>query len=64
MKKYNLFSILIGFFVIIQSIFFCKTIAVSIALFLLGILNLFLGFNGLEWYMKKVSEKRKNKNPF
>ena len=66
MKKKNVFNLVIGILVILQSIFLTKIFALSVTLFVLGILNLFIGFGGIEFIIKKIDEKKKfdNKNPF
>jgi len=56
MKNFKLFNIVIGIIVILQSILL--TGYMSPILFLLGLLNLFFGFGGIEWYQER---KRKNK---
>jgi len=55
MKNFKLFNIVIGIIVILQSILLPGYM--SPILFLLGLLNLFFGFGGLEWY-----QERKKKN--
>jgi hypothetical protein len=56
MKNFKLFNIVIGIIVILQSILLPGYM--SPILFLLGLLNLFFGFGGLEWYQER---KKKNK---
>lgn len=56
MKNFKLFNIVIGIIVILQSILLPGYM--SPILFLLGLLNLFFGFGGIEWYQER---KRKNK---
>jgi predicted DNA repair protein MutK len=68
MKKKNVFNLAIGIFVILQSIFFPINFMTPI-LFILGILNLFIAFGGVEWVIQKYQERKEkknfgNKNPF
>lgn len=68
MKKKNVFNLAIGIFVILQSIFFPINFMTPI-LFILGILNLFIAFGGVEWAIQKYQERQDkknfgNKNPF
>lgn len=55
-KNFKMFNIVVGIFVTLQSILLPGYM--SPILFLLGIVNLFFGFGGLEWYQER---KRKNK---
>jgi uncharacterized RDD family membrane protein YckC len=67
MKNIKWFNLIIGILVTLQSIFLTKVFAISVVLFILGILNLFIGFGVVEWYTQKYQENKKkfdNKNPF
>lgn len=60
MKKITPFNIIIGVLLIIYSLFFCKTFLVSISIFLISLLNLFIGFGGVEWILDKYEKNKKN----
>ena len=67
MKNIKWFNLIVGILVTLQSIFLTKVFAISVCLFILGILNLFIGFGVAEWCVQKYQENKKkfdNKNPF
>lgn len=65
MKKKNVFNLVIGILVILQSIFLTKVFAISVSLFVLGILNLFIGLGGLDSIVDRNNKKKfDDKNPF
>jgi Zn-dependent membrane protease YugP len=67
MKNIKWFNLIIGILVTLQSIFLTKVFAISVVLFILGILNLFIGFGAVERCTQKYQENKKkfdNKNPF
>ena len=57
--KLSWFNICVGIWVTLQGLFFSSelNIGFAISLVIMGILNLFVGFGGMEWIFSKLTEE-------